>query len=276
MESIQELWQYRELFYFLTWRDIKIRYKQTILGALWAVIQPLFTMVVFTVLFGSMAGFPSDGTPHAVFYFSALLPWTYFSSMLAVVGSSLVSNSNLLTKVYFPRIILPVAAALAGLLDLAIGSLFLAVIMVYYHIPPRWSLLFWPLLTIPLMAMTVGVGAFLAALNVRYRDVKYAIPFAVQLLLFVSPIIYPVSFVPPRYRILLSLDPLSGIISAFRTTLLRTSPMDWQGLATSLAVTSVLLAAGSGTSERPSGNSPTSSDRRFMTGAEKYGCVDFR
>jgi lipopolysaccharide transport system permease protein len=244
MTFLKELWQFRELFYFLAWRDIKIRYTQTLLGVAWAVIQPVCTMLVFTFMFGKMAGMPSDGTPHALFYFSALLPWTYFSSMLTTVGNSLLSNSSLLTKVYFPRIILPVSTALAGLLDLAIGSLFLAVIMAYYHIAPTASLLLWPVLMLPLLAATVGIGVILAALNVRYRDVKYAIPFGLQLLLFLTPIIYPISFFPERYRVLLALNPLTGIIEAFRAALLPARTLDWQSFSISLVMTGIVLGVG--------------------------------
>jgi lipopolysaccharide transport system permease protein len=244
MSFLKEVWQFRELFYFLAWRDIKIRYTQTLLGVAWAVIQPVFTMLVFTFMFGNLAGMPSDGTPHALFYFSALLPWTYFSSMLTTVGNSLLSNSSLLTKVYFPRIILPVSTALAGLLDLLIGSLFLGVIMLYYHVAPSPSLLLWPVLAVPLLAATVGIGIILAALNVRYRDVKYAIPFGVQLLLFLTPIIYPISFFPERYRFILALNPLTGIIEAFRATLLPARSLDWQSLSISLVMTTLIFSAG--------------------------------
>ena len=212
--TLRELWDYRELFYFLAWRDIKVRYKQTVLGALWAIIQPLFTMVIFTVVFGQMANIPSGGVPRPIFYFSALLPWIYFSSTLGAAGQSLASNAGLLTKIYFPRIILPAAAALGGLVDFLIGSVFLIGFIVYYDLPVGWSLLLWPILLLPLVLLAFGLGTFLAALNVRYRDVKYAVPFAIQLLLFMSPIIYPSSVVPDRFQWLVALNPLSGLIEA--------------------------------------------------------------
>lgn len=232
-----ELWEYRELFYFFAWRDIKIRYKQTALGVLWAVIQPLFTMAVFTVVFGQMAKIPSEGLPGPVFYFSALLPWIYFSSTLNTGGMSLVANSNLLTKIYFPRIILPAAAALGGLLDLAIGSVLLAALILYYHLPLTWHLLLWPVLVVPLVLLAFGISAFIAALNVKYRDIKYAIPFAIQLLLFVTPIIYPASIIPERFRWVLAVNPLSGLIESFRYVVDPRQVVHWQLVYISLGMT---------------------------------------
>ena len=225
--TFQDIWTYRELFYFLASRDVKIRYKQTLLGILWVIIQPISTMVIFTLLFGRVAHLPSDGTPHAVFYLAALLPWTYFSTNLVQVGNSLVSNSGLLTKVYFPRVILPASVALAGLLDFLIGSLCLIGVIIYYKIPVTTALLLWPVAVAVLFAFTLGLGMILAALNVQYRDVKYAIPFAVQLLLFLTPIIYPASLVPGRYRLAMALNPLSGLVEVFRFTIVPTREMDW-------------------------------------------------
>src|SRR5215472_4905024 len=189
--TIRELWAYRELIYFLAWRDVKVRYKQTVLGVLWAVIQPFFTMVVFTLLFGQLAKIPTDGIPGPVFYFSALVPWIYFSSTVTNAGMSLVANAGLLTKIYFPRVILPAAAALSNLMDLLISSVFLIGFVLYYDIPLGWTLLLWPVLVVLLALLSLGLGAFFAALNVKYRDIKYALPFAIQLLMFSTPIIYP-------------------------------------------------------------------------------------
>jgi lipopolysaccharide transport system permease protein len=238
---IRELWDYRELFYFLAWRDVKVRYKQTVLGVLWAIIQPLFTMVIFTVVFGQMANIPSGGVPRPIFYFTALLPWIYFSSTLTGAGMSLVSNSTLLTKIYFPRIILPAAAALGGLIDFFIGSLFLIGFILYYDIPVGWHCLLWPVLVLPLVLLAFGVGTFLAALNVKYRDVKYAIPFGIQLLLFMTPIIYPSSVFPARFQWLLALNPLGGLIEAFRYAVVPTYSIDWAALGLSLVTTAVIL-----------------------------------
>jgi lipopolysaccharide transport system permease protein len=242
--TMRELWDYRELFYFLAWRDIKVRYKQTVLGVLWAIIQPFFTMAIFTVVFGQIANISSEGVPRPVFYFSALLPWIYFSSTLTNAGMSLVSNSGLLTKIYFPRIILPAAAALVPLVDFLIGSVFLIGFIVYYDIPIGWNLLLWLILVVPLALLAFGLGAFLAALNVKYRDIKYAIPFGIQLLLFMTPIIYPSSVFPERFQWLLALNPLSGLIEAFRYAVVPTYSVQWDVLGLSLAVTTALLILG--------------------------------
>lgn len=239
--AINELWEYRELFYFLAWRDMKVRYKQTALGVLWAIIQPLFTMVIFTFVFGKMANISTGGVPRPIFYFSALLPWIYFSSTLSGAGLSLASNSGLLTKIYFPRIILPAAAALGGLVDFAIGSLLLVGFIIYYDIPVGLNLILWGVLVVPLVLLAFGLGTFLAALNVKYRDVKYAIPFGIQLLLFVTPIIYPSSVFPERFQWILELNPLSGLVEAFRFALVPSYDFHWRALAISLVVTAVIL-----------------------------------
>ena len=236
---LHELRTYRELLFFLAWRDVKVRYKQTLLGVLWAVIQPLFTMAVFTILFGRLANLPSDGVPRPIFYFSALLPWLYISNTVSSASMSLVSNSNLLTKIYFPRIMLPAAVALSGLLDFLVGSVLLVGFFVYYSIPLGWGLLLWPALVIQMTVLALAIGMFLAALNVQYRDVKYAVPFAIQLWLFVTPVIYPTSMVPERFQRLLALNPAGGLIEAFRHALVPSAPMRWDLLGIS-AITTVL------------------------------------
>jgi homopolymeric O-antigen transport system permease protein len=241
---IQESWRYRELFYFFAWRDLKVRYKQTVLGVLWAIIQPLFTMLVFTLLFGRLAGMPSDGTPHPVFYFGGLLPWIYVSTTLAASGNSLIGNAGLITKVYFPRVILPASAALSTLLDFAIGSVLLLALMVFYGVKLHLTMLLWPFLAIPMVVLTVGLGMILASLNVKYRDVKHAMPFGIQLWLFLTPIIYPTSMVPGRYRALLALNPLSGLIDAFRWTMVPSRPPEIAQLAVSLVMTAVIAIGG--------------------------------
>jgi homopolymeric O-antigen transport system permease protein len=244
-EAFREFWRYRELFYFLAWRDIKVRYKQTILGIMWAIIQPLLTVIVFTLLFGNLANMPSDGAPYPVFYIGALLPWMYFSTTLTNSGNSLVSNAHLITKVYFPRAILPASAAISGLIDFFIGCALLLGTILYYQILPSWRLLLWPALVIPLVMISLGVSMFLAALNVKYRDVKYTVPFLIQLWLFVTPVIYPTSMIPDRYRVLAALNPLSGIIEAFRASLVPTKQMDWQLLGISCVLTLCILVVGS-------------------------------
>jgi lipopolysaccharide transport system permease protein len=241
---IREFWAYRELAYFLAWRDVKVRYKQTVLGVLWAVIQPFLTMVIFTLLFGQLAQIPTDGIPGPVFYFSALVPWTYFSSTVSNAGMSLVANSGLLTKIYFPRIMLPVAAALSTLVDFMISSVFLIGFIVYYKTPLGWNLLLWPVLVVLLMLMALGLGTFVAALNVKYRDIRYALPFVIQLLLFATPIIYPSSMIPERFQWLLALNPLSGVIEAFRYVVVPSRGVDWNVLWLSAAITGVLFIMG--------------------------------
>jgi len=240
---IREVWAYRELVYFLAWRDVKVRYKQTVLGVLWAVIQPFFIMVVFTLLFGQLAKIPTDGIPGPIFYFSALVPWIYFSSTVTNAGMSLVANSGLLTKIYFPRIILPAAAALSSLVDFLISSVLLVGFIVYYEIPLGWNLLLWPILVVQLMVLTLGLGAFFAALNVKYRDIKYALPFFIQLLLFATPIIYPASMIPERFQWLLTLNPLSALIEVFRYVVVPSRTVDWNVLGISVAITGVLFVA---------------------------------
>ena len=243
-EWLSELWNYREVFYFLVWRQVKVRYKQTILGAMWAIIQPFFTMVVFTLFFGQMARIPSDGVPYPIFSYSALLPWIYFSGALSLSGNSLVTNANLLTKVYFPRITIPATATLSGLVDFGIASVVLLGMMVYYRIPPTWELILWPVLIVPLVLLALGVGMIFAALNLKYRDIQYALPFFVQLWLFVTPVIYPTSIIPEPLRILTAFNPLSGIIEAFRASLLPTREVDWPQLLISVGVTICVFILG--------------------------------
>ena len=240
----KELWNYRELFYFMLWRDIKVKYKQTVLGAAWAVIQPFFTMVVFTIFFGKLAKMPSDGIPYPVFSYCALLPWTYFSGALSQASNSIVANKNLVTKVYFPRIIIPSSSALSGLVDFSIASVILLGMMAYYKIQPSFELLLWPVLMIPLVMLVVGVATFLASLNVRYRDIKHTIPFIVQLWLFLTPVIYPTSIIPKHLQILISLNPMVGIIEAFRATLLPDRNVEWRLLCLSIALSVLIFIFG--------------------------------
>jgi len=241
---LAELWKYRGLLYFLAWRDIKVRYKQAFLGGAWAVLQPLLAMVIFTVFFGRLAGVSSGDIPYPLFSFCGLVPWTYFSGTLSQGGNSLIANNSLITKVYFPRALLPAATALGGLLDFLVSSLFLGLMMVAYGVRPGWMLLLYPVFTLLMVVLVVGVSMYLAALNVRYRDVKYVIPFLVQFWLFLSPIIYPPSFVPERYRSLLALNPMYGIIEGFRACLFRETVIDMRMLAVSLSVTVLVFLVG--------------------------------
>jgi lipopolysaccharide transport system permease protein len=241
---LREIWRAREILYFLAWRDVKVRYKQAVLGVGWAILQPLFTMLLFTFFFGRLAGIPSSGVPYPLFSFSGLLLWTYFSVTLNHVGNSLVSNSTLITKIYFPRVLLPAGAAVGGLLDLLVGSLLLVAMMVYYHVKPHWTVLLTPLFVAQTVLLVVGLGMWLAAVNVRYRDVKYTLPFLTQIGLFITPIIYPVSFVPQRFQAWLALNPMTGITEGFRASLFG-SHVDPGVLACSWIVTLLLVLVGS-------------------------------
>jgi lipopolysaccharide transport system permease protein len=239
-----DFWRYRELLYFLAWRDVKVRYKQAALGASWAVIQPLLTMIIFTLFFGRLAGVGSDGIPYPLFSFCALVPWTYFSTTLTQAGNSLISNSSLITKVYFPRALLPAATVLSGLVDFVMGAIFLALMMIYYHVKPGWSFLLVPFFLAGMVVLVFSVSMILAAMNVRYRDVKYALPFLVQIWLFVTPIIYPVAFLTPKMKRLLVLNPLAGFLEGFRSSLFNTRHMDWRLVGTSVIATLFLLVVG--------------------------------
>jgi lipopolysaccharide transport system permease protein len=242
--NLKELWNYRELLYFLAKRDIKVRYKQTILGGLWAIIQPFFTMVIFTLFFGRMAKMPSDGIPYPIFVYAGLLPWTYFANALSESSNSLVGNANLITKVYFPRIIVPAGASLAGLLDFFVAMSVLGVLMIYYQFMPNLNILLFPLLIGLNFLCALSVGLWLSALNVEYRDIRYVIPFLIQLWMFVSPVIYPVSLIPEKYQWLLALNPMGGVIDAFRSSLLGHRPIDWTLLFISAFIILFLLLSG--------------------------------
>src|SRR5262245_18184476 len=215
-----ELWQYRELLYFLTWRDIKVRYKQTVLGAAWAVIQPLFLMVVFSLFFGRLAGVPSDGLPYPLFTFCGLLPWQLFAHALSESSNSLVGSQNLVTKVYFPRLVVPISAVLGGLIDFAIALVILLVMLFFYGIVPGWQIVTLPGFILLAVLAALGVGLWLAALNVQYRDVRYTITFLVQFWLFATPVAYPSSIVPEKWRALYGLNPMVGVVDGFRWALL--------------------------------------------------------
>jgi len=241
--DIAAIWHHRELLYFLAKRDIKVRYKQTILGGLWAVIQPLFSMIVFSFFFGKLAKIPSDGIPYPVFVYAGLVPWTYFANALSASGNSLVGNANLITKVYFPRLIVPAAASIAGLLDFFIALSLLAVLMAWYHIMPGFQLLLFPVLVGLVFLCAVGVGLWLSALNVQYRDIRYAIPFLIQLWLFLSPVIYP-SSIMKHHRWLMALNPMAGVLEACRASLLGRTPVDWEMLSISAAMICLLFVSG--------------------------------
>ncbi len=214
-----ELWENRELIYFFVWREIKIRYKQTAIGAAWAVLQPFMSMLVFTLFFGRLAHIPSEGSPYPIFYYSALLPWMYFANSLQNATSAIVQNQSMITKVYFPRLALPLSAVLSGLVDFGIGFLMFVAMMIYYGIRPGIPLLFFPLFLLLAVLTATGMGLWLAAMNALYRDVRYVVPFLVQFWLFASPVAYPASLVPAKWRWLYGLNPMAGVIEGFRWSL---------------------------------------------------------
>lgn len=242
-QTLGELIKDRELLYFLVWKDIKVRYKQTALGVAWVILQPLLGMLLFTLLFGRVAKLPSDGLPYPIFYYASLLSWTYFSTSLTTASNSVISNTSLITKVYFPRILLPASAVIAPLLDLAIASVILFGLLLVYDVAFTPALALLPLILLLLVVFTLGVGQFFAALNVNYRDVKHALPFLVQLWMFASPVVYPISMVPPDYQWLLSLNPIAGIIEATRA-IIGGRPLPWELLGTSSVVTLLVFVLG--------------------------------
>jgi len=235
--NLRDLWQYRDLLYILTMRDIKVRYKQTALGALWAIIQPLFTMLIFTIFFGRFAGMPSDGLPYPIFAYAGLLPWTFFSNAVNSSGNSLVGNSNLITKVYFPRMIIPLASVASGLIDLAIAFVLLVLMMFYYGIGLSVNILMLPVLIILTALLATGVGMWMSSLNVKNRDIRYALPFVIQMGMFASGIITPI---PSEWRWLSAFNPIAGLIEGFRAACFGTS-FNWFNLGTSTFLTFAIL-----------------------------------
>jgi len=217
---LRELWEYRELLYFLTWRDIKVRYKQTVIGAAWAIIQPFFTMVVFTLFFGRLAKIPSEGVPYPIFSYTALLPWTFFAQAMNQSSNSLVGSANLLTKIYFPRLVIPLSATIAPLVDFAIAFTLLVGMMFFYQIYPTSAVIWLPAFLLLAFTASLGVGLWLSAMNVQYRDVRYTVPFLTQLWLFATPVIYPSSMLHGPWRIILGLNPMTVVVEGFRWALL--------------------------------------------------------
>lgn len=223
----KELIAYKDLFYFLVWRDIKVLYKQTVLGFSWAIIRPFFSMVVFSIVFGRLAKVPSDGVPYPIFSYTALLPWIYFSTAMSSSTGSLVQSSGMLNKVYFPRLIIPMTPVLANLLDFAIAFLILGLMMLWYGILPTFNILVLPLLILLMVLTAAGMGMWLSALGIQYRDVKYAVQFLTQVLMYAAPVVWPVSLIPDQYRLWYGLYPMVGVIEGFRSALLGTNPMPW-------------------------------------------------
>jgi len=240
----EEIWQYRELIYFFVWRDLKVRYKQTAVGAGWAVLQPLMTMAIFTLFFGKLAKIPSDGIPYPIFFYAALLPWTYFATALSSSTSAITDNQRMITKVYFPRIILPLASVVSGLVDFAIGFVLLIGLMFYYGVAPAIALLWLPVFLLLAVVTALAAGLWLAAWNAIYRDVRYVIPFLIQLWMFASPVAYPSSLIPTQWRWLYGLNPMAGVIEGFRWALSGQGAPPGQMMVVSTATVVVLLVGG--------------------------------
>ena len=242
--DLGSIWEYRELVYFLVWRDVKVRYKQTVVGAGWVILQPLLTMMIFTVIFSYLAKIPSDGLPYPIFAYTALLPWTYFSQALGRGGGGLVGNANLISKVYFPRLIIPLASVVTPAVDLLLSFLVLLGLMVWYGITPTWGVVALPLFLLLALITALAVSLFLSSLNVRYRDIGYIIPFLTQFWMYASPVIYPVSIIPEKWRLLYSLNPMVGVIEGFRWALLGKAHPDFGVMAVSTVVVIALLFGG--------------------------------
>ena len=241
----RDLFRYRELFYFLAWRDVLVRYKQTVIGILWAVLRPFLTMVIFVFIFSKIAKLPTEGVPYPVMVFAAMLPWQLFSTSLAEGSNSLITNSNLISKVYFPRLIVPASAVIVSFVDFAISAGLLALLMIWYHVWPAWHLFALPLFTLLALIASTGAGLWLAALNVEYRDFRYVVPFLVQFGLYLSPVGFSSSIVPAKWRLLYSLNPMVGVIDGFRWSISGgASPLFLPGLLLSIAVMSILLVSG--------------------------------
>ncbi len=242
---LKELWEYRELLYFLAWRDIKIRYKQTALGLAWAVLQPFLTMLIFAIFFGRLAGMPSDGVPYPLFAFAALVPWTFFANGLTQSSNSLVGSANLIKKVYFPRLVVPISVVLGGLPDFALSFVVLLGMMAYYGVYPQLAVVLWlPLLLLLALVTALGTGLWLSALNVKYRDVRYIVGFLTQIWMFATPVVYPASLLSGRWRLVYSLNPMVGVVEGFRWTLLRTTTAPGKSIIISATMALLILVTG--------------------------------
>lgn len=241
----KDLWRYRELFYFLAWRDILVRYKQTTIGLAWALLRPLLTMLVFTLVFSKIAKLPSDGVPYPILVFAALLPWQFFANAFAEAGNSLISNASMISKVYFPRLVIPTSAVIVSFVDFLISGAIMVLLMLWYGYAPDWHIITLPLFILVAFAAAMGAGLWIAALNVKYRDFRYIVPFVVQLGLYISPVGFSSAIVPEQWRLLYSLNPMVGVIDGFRWAILGGStPFYWPGFFMSLALVTVIFATG--------------------------------
>ena len=242
--DLEELLHYQDLFFFIVWRDVKVRYAQSILGVGWALIQPIFSMIIFTIIFGNLAKIPSDGIPYAIFSYVALVPWTYFSNAMVDSSNSLSVNSEMLTKIYFPRMILPLAATLSKLIDFIIAMSLVVVLMIWYRVVPTWHIFMLPYFLLLLIITAGGLGMWLTALSIQYRDIRYGLNFFVQLIMYGSPIVYPLSIIPEKFRLLYALNPLASIIEGFRSALLGKTAMPWDVIAVGSISAIILFITG--------------------------------
>jgi lipopolysaccharide transport system permease protein len=242
--DLKELWNYREMLFFFTWRDIKVRYRQTVLGAAWAVLQPVLTMVIFSVIFGELAKLPSQGFPYPVFTFTALLPWQLFAFALTSSSNSVIENQQLITKVYFPRLIIPISSVIAGLVDFLIAFIILICMMLFYGIAPTAAIIFLPLFLVLALASATGVGLWLSALNVEYRDIRYVVPFLTTFWMYATPIAYSSELIPEKWRWLFSLNPMTGVVEGFRWALLGKSALDMPSLLISAVAVGMIFVTG--------------------------------
>jgi len=242
--DVRELFRYRDLFFFIVWRDVKVLYKQTVLGFGWAILRPVFSMIVFSVVFGRLAKVPSDGVPYPVFSYVALVPWTYFQTSMTASSTSLLTGSRLISKVYFPRVILPFAPVVSGLVDFLLAFLVVGALMAWYGIVPTWNVLVITPLVFVMALFAAGIGVWLAALAVQYRDVKFGLPFVAQLMMYMAPVVWPVSLIPVKYRLLYGLYPMAGVIEGFRSALLGTNPIPWVMILEGAIVSLLLFLSG--------------------------------
>lgn len=242
--NLRELWNYRDLFYFMVWRDIKVRYAQSVLGIGWAIVQPVMFMIVFTVIFGGLADLGSDGVPYAIFSYTALVPWTYFARTLTESTSSLIRNPALINRIYFPRLIIPLSSVLGKLVDFGIAMTLLVGLMVWFQIAPTiWALML-PVLVLLMMLTASGLGMWLTAMAVHYRDVQYGSSFLIQLLMYAAPVVYPASLIPDKFQLVYAINPMVGVIEGFRSAILGTNPMPWDFLAIGSATSIIIMISG--------------------------------
>jgi lipopolysaccharide transport system permease protein len=242
--ELREVWEYRELLYFLVWRDVKVRYKQTVIGIAWVVLQPLATTLIFTVIFGNLAKIPSENLPYAVFAMAGLIPWNYFSGAFSRGGASLVGSANLISKVYFPRLIIPISSILSGLIDAAIVFVVLLALMLFYGIFPTWAIVTLPFFLLLALATALGVSLWLSALNVQYRDIGYLVPFIAQFWMYATPVVYPASMIPAQWQLLYSLNPMTGVVEGFRWALFGSGEAPGTMLVVSIVMVLILLVSG--------------------------------